>query len=122
MSATRTWVLGLAVAGVLAALSASACGSQGDGEQPEQPVSYQAGATETTERPDRQSTVAAGQPDQAEQAEQSTIDSEQADAEPEDDGAVREVLRRHREGLQANRNVVGDPNAPITIVEYSDFQ
>ena len=27
----------------------------------------------------------------------------------------------HRAGLLANRNVIGDPNAPIVITEYSDF-
>ncbi len=28
----------------------------------------------------------------------------------------------HREGLPFARNVVGDPDAPVVIVEYSDFQ
>lgn len=28
----------------------------------------------------------------------------------------------HRQGLPFARNVVGDPNAPVVIVEYSDFQ
>ncbi|MDE2966905.1 MAG: hypothetical protein OXS30_05390 [Chloroflexota bacterium] len=28
----------------------------------------------------------------------------------------------HREGLPYTRNVVGDPDAPVLIVEYSDFQ
>ncbi len=28
----------------------------------------------------------------------------------------------HREGLPFTRNVVGDPDAPVLIVEYSDFQ
>ena len=28
----------------------------------------------------------------------------------------------HREGLPFTRNVVGDPEAPVLIVEYSDFQ
>ena len=28
----------------------------------------------------------------------------------------------HRQGLPFTRNVVGDPDAPVLIVEYSDFQ
>ena len=28
----------------------------------------------------------------------------------------------HRIGLPTSRNVVGDPDAPVVIVEYSDFQ
>lgn len=35
--------------------------------------------------------------------------------EPRADGS-------HREGLPISRNVVGDPDAPVLIVEYSDFQ
>ncbi len=33
-----------------------------------------------------------------------------------------EITFGHREGLPFTRNVVGDPDAPVLIVEYSDFQ
>lgn len=105
------------LAAVLAVALLSACGSPGDDGQ--SATSYEAGQTETTERPDRQSSIAAQEQDQA---GQTTAESEPTEAEPDDDGAVVEVLRRHRTGLQADRNIVGDPDAPITIVEYSDFQ
>jgi protein-disulfide isomerase len=102
------------LAAVLTVALLGACGSPDDDGQPA--TSYEAGQTETTERPDRQSSI------RAQEAEQTTAESEQTDADPDDDGAVVEVLSRHRAGLQANRNIVGDPDAPITIVEYSDFQ
>ena len=105
------------LAAVLTVALLGACGSPDDDGQ--SATSYEAGQTETTDRPDRQSSIPAQQQDQA---GQTTAQSEQTDADPDDDGAVVEVLKRHRTGLQANRNIVGDPDAPITIVEYSDFQ
>ena len=111
--------LSRAAIAVLAAVSAaallSACGSSGDDEQ-DSATSYQAGATETSDRPDRQSSVVASQQD-------STVDDEtETEAEPDDAALGTEVLSRHREGLPGNRNVIGDPDAPITIIEYGDFQ
>ncbi len=105
MRTSRALIAVATVMTLLAGVVLTACGSQGDDQQ-QSATSYEAGSTETTERPDRQSSVAA----------------QQAEAEPDDEGAVVEVLRRHRAGLVAERNVVGDPDAPITIVEYSDFQ
>lgn len=120
MTRSRLRLVFGAVALLIAIAIVGACGSQGAEQQDQPATSYEAGETETTERPDRQSSVQTAQ--QAEEAEQPTVDTQETEADPEPDGAPVEVLRRHREGLTAERNVIGDPDAPILVVEYSDFQ
>lgn len=87
--------LGVLVVAALALALAASCGS---GETPEpQP-------TESSSRAERTQSVA--------QQEQQTVAAEQ-DAPAANDP---------RAGLMISRNVVGDPEAPVLIVEYSDFQ
>ena len=117
----------LAITGVLLMISViSACGSGGGAES-------QPSATETpsTERAYRQASIMQQQAD--------TV-SEHRDAEQEQDGSVSEhrdaeaggedsevmasgsIDFGHRIGLPFSRNVVGDPDAPVLFVEYSDYQ
>ena len=84
-------------------LLVSACGS-GDGDADED-VST---GTVRSERADREASIM--------QQEQGADQSVEAGA----DSGVIEF--GHREGLPFARNVVGDPEAPVLIVEYSDFQ
>ena len=54
----------------------------------------------------------------------SSVQQEQPteDAEPEQPAMVGRIIESgHRAGLPFTRNVVGDPDAPIVIIEYSDF-
>ena len=41
---------------------------------------------------------------------------------PSGERAERRSDGEHRRGLPISRNVIGDPQAPVLIVEYSDFQ
>ena len=51
------------------------------------------------------------------------MQQEQGADQPAEAGAESGVIAfGHREGLPFARNVVGDPEAPVLIVEYSDFQ
>ncbi len=44
-------------------------------------------------------------------------------AEVEIDLAVQsEIDFGHRKGLRFTRNIVGDPEAPVLVIEYSDYQ
>ena len=87
--------LGVLLVTVLALALGASCGS---GETPEpQP-------TETTARAERTQSVS--------QQEQQTTAAERAEPAANDP----------RAGLLVSRNVVGDPEAPVLIVEYSDFQ
>lgn len=87
--------VGLLLAAVLTLALAASCGS---GETPApQP-------TETSSRAERTQSAA--------QQEQQTVAAEK------DEPAANDP----RAGLMISRNVVGDPEAPVLIVEYSDFQ
>lgn len=88
-----------------------------------------------------QSQQAVAQAAQQEQAGEQTAQIEQAEEAVEaveaqfedeseqtitfDEQAVERAvaaLAAHREGLEASRNVLGHPAAPVLIVEYGDFQ
>ncbi|MXV80565.1 MAG: hypothetical protein F4X58_08410 [Chloroflexi bacterium] len=97
--------LALILATVIAGcgLLLSACGS-GDGDADED-VST---GTVRSERADREASI---------------MQQEQGADQPAEAGADSGVIAfGHREGLPFARNVVGDPDAPVLIVEYSDFQ
>ena len=53
-----------------------------------------------------------------------TVRSDRAarDASIMQHGAAGVIDFGHRQGLPFARNVVGEPDAPVLIVEYSDFQ
>lgn len=104
---------------VALAVVAAACGSGGApvGQNGE-PVSTE---TPRSERAEREATIM--------QQEQTQVGAEVEPAEvPSDDEQIAGVTEvgeidfGHREGLPYLRNSVGDPDAPVVIVEYSDFQ
>ena len=141
MSRMLSFVTLLAVLGLIV----SACGSGGESANPDdQP---QATETPRSERVERQATVmqqdqatepVADQGQDAEDADnlnrpQFGIEEDVTQAEAADDtessAPTAEVTVSasvidfgHREGLPFARNVVGDPEAPVLIIEYSDFQ
>lgn len=88
----------------------SACGS--GGEPADEDVST---GTVRSERADREASIL--------QQEQAAEDGAEGADQPAEAGADSGVIEfGHREGLPFARNVVGDPDAPVLIVEYSDFQ
>ena len=88
----------------------SACGS-GDGGAGDD-VST---GTVRSERADREASVM--------QQEQPAEDLEQVTDQPgEVDSEAGVIDFGHREGLTFTRNIVGNPEAPVLIIEYSDFQ
>ena len=130
------WLVALAlVCGVLV----SACGSGGDvANQSDQSTTT---GTERSERAERQASIMQQQVQQVQQAQstaetdsaseteqtEQTDQTEQVDVSSDDAPDQRatelgEIDFGHREGLPFIRNVVGDPEAPVVIVEYSDFQ
>ena len=136
------WLVALAlVCGVLV----SACGSGGDvANQSDQSTTT---GTERSERAERQASIMqqqvqqdqqvqqaqstaetdsaseTKQTDQTEQTEQAEqVDVSSVDAPDQRATELGEIDFGHREGLPFIRNVVGDPEAPVVIVEYSDFQ
>ena len=96
------WLL-LTLVGALAMISV-ACGSGGD---------LAPTGTQRSERDDRQTSISQQRstPDEPHQLATANLTT---DAGVIDFG--------HRQGLPFQRNVVGDPDAPVLIVEYSDFQ
>ena len=131
-----TWLWALAALAVGVGLLVSACGSGGESaDQSDEPT---ATGTERSERAERQASIMqqqvqqvqqaqttaetdnASEPEQAERAEQVDVSSD--DAPDQRATELGEIDFGHREGLPFIRNVVGDPEAPVVIVEYSDFQ
>ncbi len=113
------WLVVLAVGmGVVVA-----CGSGGGPvDQQGEPVSTE---TPRSERAEREATIM--QQQQAQQAQQDEAEVVQAEAPSAEEPIagvteVGEIDYGHREGLPYLRNSVGDPDAPVVIVEYSDFQ
>jgi hypothetical protein len=88
----------------------AACGSDG---QPSEDDAYT--GTVRSEREAREASVMKQQQSEPIQ-DQSQV---QAEANNESAGLID---FGHREGLPFFRNSVGDPEAPVVIVEYSDFQ
>lgn len=106
----------LAMAGLLLA----ACGSGDHAGQQDQSASD----TVRSERQYRQASVLQQQdaehPERAEHAEQTEqMEQSQVDVEI---AVPSEIDFGHREGLPFTRNVVGDPDAPVLVIEYSDYQ
>ena len=125
-----TWLWALVALAVGVGLLVSACGSGGESaDQSDEPT---ATGTERSERADRQASIMQQQVQQSqttaetdnasetEQAEQVDVSSD--DAPDQRATELGEIDFGHREGLPFIRNVVGDPEAPVVIVEYSDFQ
>ena len=108
----------------------AACGSAGESQEQEaEPAST---GTVRSERVERQASIMQQQEDAqrvADQAEEGEVEEEveQVDVSSDDEplAGVTEVGSidfGHREGLPFLRNSVGDPDAPVVIIEYSDFQ
>ena len=122
------FALWLLACGLALGVLLSACGSgerDAEGEQ--------SGLTGTvrSERAEREASIMQQEEAQQEQtaAESERVpeqvgDGAQGGAEQVDAGVEQGgvIDFGHREGLPFTRNVVGDPEAPVLIVEYSDFQ
>ena len=124
------WLAALAALTVGLGLAAAACGSGGAPEdQDGEPAST---GTVRSEREARQASIMQQQGQSGESATAAGQDGqderdEQIDVSSEDEplAGVTELGSidfGHREGLPYLRNSVGDPEAPVVIVEYSDFQ
>ena len=62
---------------------------------------------------------------QAEEVVEAEFEDESEQTITFDEQAVERAvatLAAHRAGLEVTRNVLGDPAAPVLIVEYGDFQ
>ena len=98
-----------------------ACGSGGaPTDQDGEPVSTE---TPRSERAEREATIMQQQETQQQaeaQVEQTEVPSEEGPIAGVTE--VGEIDFGHRDGLPYLRNSVGDPDAPVVIVEYSDFQ
>ena len=118
-------------------------------QQEQSATSYTAGESESVQdEAESQESAQAAQTDQSEQAtadaddsaaaQQSEAQEQSAEAstenappaqqeqpvedEPEQQAMVGQIIESgHRAGLLANRNIVGDLDAPIVITEYADF-
>lgn len=117
------WLVVLTLGLGVAVAACGAGGGAGDGDG--QPVSTETPRSERAEREatimEQQAQQVAGQAGQDEPAADTPIES--GTGEVEDEAAAAGVIDfGHREGLPFARNVVGDPDAPVVIVEYSDFQ
>ena len=111
-----TWLWALAALAVGVGLLVSACGSGGESaDQSDEPT---ATGTERSERAERQASIMQQQVQVAAGTER--VPDQVGDGEEADQLGVIDF--GHREGLPFIRNVVGDPEAPVVIVEYSDFQ
>ncbi len=89
-------------------LLVSACGSGGDaGDQ----GGESATGTERSERAERQASIMQQQADDSSEEKPELAATE-----------LGEIDFGHRQGLPFVRNVIGDPEAPVLIIEYSDFQ
>ena len=107
----------------------SASSSEDEAAQPA--AAQEDEATKTVEQEGRAATGdRTGQGDPADRAQDSAQETEQPSqpsADPParesgDDLMVSQIIEfGRRAGLMANRNVIGDPDAPILITEYSDF-
>ncbi len=110
------WVLAL-ILGL--GLLLTACGS--GGESDDQDSEQDSTGTVRSERSDRQASIMQQQGQVAAEAERAADqvgDGEQVAGVTE----VGAIDFGHRVGLPFLRNSVGDPDAPVVIVEYSDFQ
>ena len=89
-------------------LLVSACGSGGE---PGRQDAESATGTERSERTERQASIMQQQVDDSSEEKPELAATE-----------LGEIDFGHREGLPFIRNVIGDPEAPVLIIEYSDFQ
>jgi hypothetical protein len=109
--------LGLLACGLALGVLLSACGSGGVEDEP---VST---GTVRSERVEREASITQ---EETEQVADHVGDGEQAGEIPASGADMTEqggvIDFGHREGLSFLRNTVGDPEAPVLIVEYSDFQ
>lgn len=107
----------------------------GQAETPQVDTQAQAGATEAAVEPEAQAEPVEQEVVQQEAAvEQEAAEREAATSEVEaesndtitiNDQLIEETvaaLSALRTGLTVNRNSLGDPDAPVLIVEYGDFQ
>ena len=89
-----------------------------------EPVAAQAQA-EPAQQAVEQTTQQAAPVAQAEEVVEAEFEDESEQTITFDEQAVERAvatLAAHRAGLEVTRNVLGDPAAPVLIVEYGDFQ
>lgn len=93
--------------------------------EPAQQVVAQAAQQEQSAQQAAQQTAQAEQAEEAVEAVEAQFEDESEQTITFDEQAVERAvatLAAHREGLEASRNVLGHPAAPVLIVEYGDFQ
>ena len=109
------FALGLLACGLTLGVLLSACGSGGVEDEPDST------GTVRSERVEREASI---MQEGTERVPEQVV--EQAGQVPDGVGdgveATGVIDFGHREGLAFLRNSVGDPEAPVLIVEYSDFQ
>lgn len=77
---------------------------------------------DTAERAEAEAAAGEGESQTAVEAEVEDESGETITFEEELVERVAAALAAHRAGLAVERNVLGDPNAPVLVVEYGDFQ
>ena len=119
-----------AVTALIVVLLSSGCGSGGELVDPEPaPSAARAPREQMQAQQDRVQQQAEQQVQQDQQEVEVAAEADDGasgdsgDSGETDDATVGRVLEGgHRDGVLAVRNVLGDPNAPVVVTEYSDFQ
>ena len=98
-------------------------------QQAQQQVATGRGApAEQQAAPEAAAEAEAPQPAQQQQAESEApgdVEDDSTDTITLDETVIEAIVARlaeHREGVAVERSAIGDPDAPVVIVEYGDFQ
>ena len=114
-----TWLIACLLLSGLAA----ACGAGG----PDAPTQTDSSETVRSARAYREASIMQQQQYEQQQSaasERAVADDSKPTPDPTQEAVVAsgQIDSGHRYGLPFSRNIVGDPEAPVLIVEYSDFQ
>lgn len=99
--------------------------AQGEARQVEAGQASQTGAAESASAAQAQSEAVTEEGESEAEAVAVEIEDESEETITFEEELVERVaatLAAHRAGLAVERNALGDPNAPVLVVEYGDFQ